>query len=123
MFSSRLRSRLILTASLPALLLGCGVFGPPKPDNCGGCMSEQAKTTLDLGYSETGQLATSFRGLWRIDDKPSWLTVSSYSGTGAKPLALSLGVNRNVGVPVAADRQEMTGTIKVSWQPPAVATG
>lgn len=119
MFSTRLRSRLILTASLPALLLGCGVFGPPKPDNCGGCMSEQAKTTLDLGYSETGQLATSFRGLWRIDDKPSWLTVSSYSGTGAKPLALSLGVNRNVGVPVAADRQEMTGTIKVSWQPPS----
>ncbi|WP_229783616.1 S8 family serine peptidase [Deinococcus sedimenti] len=69
--------------------------------------------TVALGQKAQQTITVPFSGSWRITDYPSWIRVSTQSGTG--PVRFSVAAVRQDATPVTADQATLTGTIKVSW--------
>lgn len=99
------RAPLCLSALLCGLLAtACSQAAAP------GRLSDR---TLSLGRAASQQVAQSFSGTWKIEDRPAWLAVSPSSGAG--DVRFTVTADRARGTPLAADQATLSGALTLRW--------
>ncbi|WP_407541274.1 S8 family serine peptidase [Deinococcus radiomollis] len=88
------------------LLVAC--TPPATPDQ--NVLKDQNVT---LGYGLSAQVQQPFKGTWRIEGLPSWLTATPESGTN--DVLTVLTANRRAGTPSSAAQATLAADVKLSW--------
>ncbi|GHF30162.1 subtilisin family serine protease [Deinococcus metalli] len=100
-----------LTAGLLVLLTSCQQLNSAGP----------GRYAVTLGAARSIPVAVPYTGTWTVSGVPAWVSVSKTAGSG--PISFTLTADRGAGTPLAADVDELRGTLTVTWTDPGGRTG